>query len=251
MHSVSITSASPEMEQSKFSIDVEKLRTCFTAHEEPGRLVVFEGIPGAGKTTVSKLLASRNNLLLLPELDHVTALNTRGEVLKDDVVEGWYVETELDRQLVIRERLEAGKYIFQDRSILSTIAFAYARAMIDNDYLRFKRFTEHLTKAAGNKLLLPDAVVILLVDQRTSLERRRRFSRQRQFALWFDTEFLSHYEVFYQRHVYQVMPMRMDRLDTSHLSPVNLADLLTHALLERRCLPPNRGEAKTTVEGGT
>jgi thymidylate kinase len=238
------------MEQSKFSIDLEKLRTCFTAHEEPGRLVVFEGIPGAGKTTVSKLLASRNNLLLLPELDHVTALNTQGEVLKDDLVEGWYVKTELARQLAIREQLEAGKYVFQDRSILSTLAFAYARSMVDNDYLRFERVTERLTKAVGNKLLLPDAVVLLFVDQRISLERRRRFSRQRQFALWFDTEFLSHYEAFYQRYAHQVMPTRIDRVDTSHLSPRNLAGLLTHALLERGCLPPNRGEANTTVEGG-
>lgn len=241
--------ASLEMDQSKFSTDIDKLRNCFAVHEGPGRLVIFEGIPGAGKTTVLKHLSSRSDLLLLPELDHTTVLNQQGEVLKDNLVEGWYISSELDRQLIIRENLQAGKYIFQDRCIVSTIAFAYARAMIDNDYLSFKRFSERLTKAVVDKLLLPDALILLFVNWRISLERRRQFSHQRQYALWFNTEFLSHYEDFYQSHAHHMLPIRIDKVDTSSFSPENLADFLIKVLLERGCLPPACGGANITMEG--
>ncbi|HKC65289.1 MAG TPA: hypothetical protein VKB86_16730, partial [Pyrinomonadaceae bacterium] len=134
--------------------------------------------------------------------------------------------------------------------ILSTIAFAYARAIIDSNYLGFKRFTERLTSAAVRKLLLPDAMVILLVDQQISLQRRRRFSHQKQYSLWFDTEFLSHYAAFYRNYAYHVVPISLDVLDTSDISPQGLADCLTRTLFERDCLPPNRGETITTVESG-
>lgn len=243
-----ITLASPEMEKSKFSVELEKLRACFTAHEEPGRLVVLEGTPGSGKTTALALLASRNELLLLPELDHVTMLGASREVIESSLLERWYIKTELNRQLAIREELKSGKFIYQDRSVLGTIAFAYASSMMNNDHLGFIRFTELLLNEALNKLLLPDAMVILLVNQQISLQRRRKFRYRKQYSLWFNTEFLSHYETFYRSHVHHVVPIHLDVLDTSHDSPNMIAGFLKQTLTERGCFPPGSNKVFATSE---
>ncbi len=111
---------------------------------EPGRLITFEGIDGAGKTTQMLLLSQRLETEGIPVQILREPGGTRiGEVIRDVLLDKTYAEMCMETELllfeaaraqlvreVIQPDLAAGQWVICDRFYDSTIAYqGYGRAL--------------------------------------------------------------------------------------------------------------------------
>lgn len=141
----------------------------------PGRFIVFEGGEGAGKTTVSRLVADR---LAAQGVAHINVREPGGtpageqlrQLLHGDLSPWGEVfafllarAEHVDR--VIRPALEDGKLVLCDRFTMSTLAYqGYARGL-DLDILR-------QADAAATGGLAPDLTVFIDVPPDIGLKRK-------------------------------------------------------------------------------
>jgi dTMP kinase len=141
----------------------------------PGRFIVFEGIDGCGKTTVSKLVARQlGDTAIWTREPGATPLGKllRDVLLNTDVEIDPRAEAMLmlaDRaqhvQQMIRPALQRGQWVVCDRYTYSTIAYqGYGRGL-NPDQLR------HMSDWAAHELV-PDLVLWLEVDPEVAKQRR-------------------------------------------------------------------------------
>jgi dTMP kinase len=138
-----------------------------------GRLIAFEGIDGAGKTTQAKRLAEAlrtigHTVLVTkeptdgPAGQKIRELSTAGADIEPEEELGYFIE---DRRAHVREVLqpgiERGDIVISDRYFLSNVAYQGARGLSPDEVL------------ATNESLfpLPDAVVLLEVPPQEGLRR--------------------------------------------------------------------------------
>jgi len=176
-----------------YSNSVGLFRALFRTHNTLGRYFVFEGSPGAGKTSILGQLAAYRGTLCLPELDHChtpvrTFKQTRSRV------QAWYLEQELRRQSIISRWLKEDGIVAQDRSVYSTIGFAYAAT----DQHCWKGCLNWAAGIEVRSFIAPDLLIVLTVKPRTSIKRRQAFRHDRRFSPWFDDRFLGRFNEFYR-----------------------------------------------------
>jgi thymidylate kinase len=205
----------------------------FEPHQEVGRLVVVEGDPGAGKTAAIASASRNTNMVVVPQLDHVTdALSPFP--FDSNHPEDWYVEAERARQAEIRRFLKLGHRVLQDRCVLSTLAFAYASTLDPNELARVLRLLQRL--ARGQKAIRPDVLVIMNVDVEVSLQRRRTFRQSERYQVWFDQDFLTRFQAFYRVLAPRFLRCPTAVINTSSLSRKGVVEALRHSyvILDRR-----------------
>jgi len=138
----------------------------------PGRLVVFEGIDGAGKTTQASLLARKLSGAGLPVLftaepsESSAGLIIRSLKARPDPQTEARLFTE-DRihhvQEVIRPALNEGSIVICDRYVYSSVAYQGARGIDPRDILSWNR----------SFAVRPDVIVLLEVPVDLALSRIR------------------------------------------------------------------------------
>jgi thymidylate kinase len=200
----------------------------FKPHQEVGRLVVVEGDPGAGKSAAIASVSRNTNIVVVPQLDHVTDA-LRPFPFDSNYPEDWYVEAERARQSEIRRLLELGHLVLQDRCVLSTIAFVYASTFRHHRPARVRRLLQRLD--TGQKVIRPDVLVIMHVDVEVGLRRRRTFRESEQYRIWFDQDFLTRYQAFYRVLAPRVLRCRTAVIDTTSLSCKAVVEALVNSYL--------------------
>ena len=192
--------------------------------EGPGRLLIIEGVPGAGKTTtIEGICKVRKSIHVSSELDHKRGCGSHGLSVID-----WYLKEEKERQSTIKNCLHSGIDVIQDRSVISTLAYAYALSMSGNDTTPFNYCKDRLRRLFGGSLSTPRAVVILMTTIPISLFRRRSYINP-EYAEWFNQRFLSHYWRFYRLWVPAVFP-GSHVVDTSVLTPNQVISVVMRSL---------------------
>jgi thymidylate kinase len=183
----------------------------FRPHHLAGRYIVFEGDPGAGKTSVLRALRGSQQGLVLSEIDHVA--DGLAEAGRPEITR-WYLGAESARQPSVRKALQAGGSIVQDRSVLSTFAFAYAKDSGDSGEL-----SSCVAQAARlGPFILPDVLMILTVEPRVGRARRAYASHRAEYGDWFEPTFLDRFHDFYCGLSGPGLAKRTARLDTTDLS---------------------------------
>jgi predicted ATPase len=136
-----------------------------------GRLIVLEGMPGAGKTTLAAALAEDGATVLG---EYTTP---RGATIPLHGHPGTGDGAGHDANWVRKARqaaaaLSDGLAVYADRDWLSALAYAYSIAGIDGGQLLRQRCEWVQDCLASRQLLLPHAYVIFDVAVTTSLRRR-------------------------------------------------------------------------------
>jgi dTMP kinase len=140
-----------------------------------GRLIVFEGVDGSGKSTQVRLLAEQ---LRQSRVAHVVtkeptdgvwgrkirAMARSGELIAPEEELRWFLEDRREHvATVLRPGVEAGQVVLSDRYTLSTVAYQGARGFDP----------QQLLAQAEAEFPLPDLALIFELDPDTGLSRTR------------------------------------------------------------------------------
>ena len=135
------------------------------------RLIVLDGMPGAGKTTLARALASAGARVLG---EYTTGAGTTlplgaHPVVHDDAAHqgNW-----LRKAAQAADALASGMPVYADRDWLSSLAYAYSVADRDGGLLLRQRTGWVIGCLGRGALLLPATWVIFQVNVATSLRRR-------------------------------------------------------------------------------
>jgi len=138
-----------------------------------GRLVVFEGIDGSGKSTQLGLLAEQlRESHLAPIVTKeptdgrwgrkIRAMARSGEVIAPEEELRWFLEDRREHvEKVMRPGIEAGRIILSDRYYLSTVAYQGARGFDP----------QVLLAQAEAEFPMPDLALIFELDPEAGLAR--------------------------------------------------------------------------------
>ncbi len=164
------------------------------ATQPTARLIVLEGMPGAGKTTTAQKLADQG-LTVVGEYINSTAetiaISMHPAVGDDNAhQQNWLRKT---RQC--NAQLAGGATVYVDRDWLSALAYAYSVAGTDSGELLRRRTRWAAAHLRDGSLLLPAIYVVFDLDPATSLARRR--ARLRPGHSWNQPEALAQLRDFY------------------------------------------------------
>lgn len=158
------------------------------------RLVVLEGMPGAGKTTTACALRRRGLCVLgeyTDDTDETVAVGSHPAVAADDAHQhNW-----LRKTAQCSVRLSHGSTVYVDRDWLSSLSYAYSIACADSGALLRQRCIWTASRLRDGGLLLPSVYVMFDIDPRTSL--RRRSGRLRPGHPWNRPDALRRLREFY------------------------------------------------------
>jgi thymidylate kinase len=97
-----------------------------------GNFIIFEGLPGAGKTTLTRRIANRYNGFRIGE--HL-APNFK-EILYQDIAKPcmhFFLESDKRKYQLAQNISKKGLLILMDRGIVSTLAYSYSLASMTGD----------------------------------------------------------------------------------------------------------------------
>lgn len=161
------------------------------------RLIVIEGMPGAGKTTIVTALAERGHRVLgeytaasaatLPVTEHPA-------VIDDDTHQANWLRKSAQATNMLAGQ---GGPVFVDRDWLSSLAYAYSIADTDQCALLTQRTAWAAAHLKAGDLLLGDAYVVLHLNVTASL--RRRSGHLKGEHPWSHPRALRRLQTFYRR----------------------------------------------------
>jgi predicted ATPase len=168
-------------------------RPCSEAAGPPGRLVVLEGMPGAGKTTTAAALAARGHAVVgeyTTSTEATLAIEDHPDISDDDAHQANW----LRKAAQCTTRLARAPVVYADRDWLSSLA--YACTISDGGNLLAHRAYWAARHLADGTLLLPAAYAIFDLDPAASLSRRA--GRLRPGHPWNQPDALDRLRLFYR-----------------------------------------------------
>jgi len=161
----------------------------------PARLIVLEGMPGAGKTTAAGTLAALGHMIVGEYTDDdssTLAIHDHPGISDDDAHQrNW-----LRKAAQCSARLDHHQIVYADRDWLSSLSYAFSTAPADGGTLFSQRAEWAARHLADGTLLLPGTYVIFDLSPPASLARRA--GGRRPGHPWNQPETLDRLREFYR-----------------------------------------------------
>ena len=155
------------------------------------RVIVLEGLPGTGKTTLSNLFSQE--ILVVPEIVlDINDAEKEGEL--------FYFKNDLAK---IKKAKEAKDVVLVGRSYASTLAHNYARLVMDSrsDYFNV---LEVFAKNKKEGILVPDLYIYLEIEVKNSLARKNRPVNRDD--IWTQEKYLNIIQNYYKNYFQLIEP---------------------------------------------
>ena len=140
----------------------------------PGLIVVFEGLPGCGKSTVAREVVKRlESCVLMPEVSEMAA--SRGFEVADRAsigTETWFLTQYYTRGAEADRLRNEGKHVIMDRNYASSLAFGFANFVANNNPSLFMHFPSYIVNKAVGTLVKPDAYIYFKIPVEESVRRQ-------------------------------------------------------------------------------
>ncbi len=115
-----------------------------------GLIIVFEGLPGCGKSTIAREAVKRlENTVLMPEVSEMAA--SRGFEVADRAsigTETWFLTQYYTRGAEAKRLRNEGKHVIMDRNYASSIAFGFANFVATSNPSLFMHFPSYIVNKA-------------------------------------------------------------------------------------------------------
>ncbi len=139
-----------------------------------GMIIVFEGLPGCGKSTVAREVASRvQNCVIMPEVSELAA--SRGFEVADRTsigTESWFLTQYYTRDAEAMKLRDEGKTVIEDRNYASSLAFGFANFVASSNPSFFMHFPSYVVNKAMGTLVRPDAYIFFKIPVSESVKRQ-------------------------------------------------------------------------------
>jgi thymidylate kinase len=139
-----------------------------------GMIVVFEGLPGCGKSSIAREVVKRiQNCVMMPEVSELAA--SKGFEVADRAsigTETWFLTQYYTRGTEAKRLREDGKVVIEDRNYASSLAFGFANFVASNNPSIFMHFPSYIVNKAVGTLVKPDAYIFFKIPVSESVKRQ-------------------------------------------------------------------------------
>lgn len=192
------------------------------------KIIAFEGMPGAGKTTFINQYVNNKNIILIPQLQI-------GEnILNKDNIETskqflFAEEKKTERLQILGKRYSE---IVIDRTFFTTLAYCYARSKINNKSEEYTLLL-HIYEGIKDIITFPTHMIFLDVSIEESIKRRSVHSKDVKYRNWFNPLFLSYLKEFYITEFKKFFPEILLYIDTTDLKFEDVSNKINEALCKK------------------
>ncbi len=165
-----------------------------------GLIVVFEGLPGCGKSTVARKVVERlDNCVLMPEVSEMAA--SKGFEVADKAsigTETWFLTQYYTRGTESERLKKQGNLVIMDRNYASSLAFGFANFVASNNPSLFMHFPSYIVNKAVGTLVKPDAYLFFKIPLEESIKRQDSRENLKEELRTGSVEVLKNCERFYK-----------------------------------------------------
>ncbi|MGD2200840.1 MAG: AAA family ATPase [Candidatus Bathyarchaeota archaeon] len=139
-----------------------------------GVIIVFEGLPGCGKSTVAREVEGRmGGVVVMPEVSEMAA--SKGFEVADRAsigTETWFLTQYYTRGTEALRLKEEGRTVIMDRNYASSLAFGFANFVASDNPSLFMHFPSYIVNKAVGTLVKPDAYIFFRIPVSESVRRQ-------------------------------------------------------------------------------